>query len=364
MNLRQGDAPDPKVAERLEEIGLMPKTGVMPAPPSPAPGIDLNDRYRGSLTWGAAGDALGRPGEARSAKSVKERHGRLEDFIPWRGWTSGPTGTITDDTQLTMCVAESIIEHGRVNPEDFATRLADWLPIGRGKGAATVNAVNRLATGHAWYESGEKSAGNGATMRAAPIGLRFPRDPEDLAFDAVVSAVPTHNDAMAAQSAIMLAAGVAFCVHHTPDTFDPALFTDYILESARCLDAHPANPREPHLSEPEHLTDRVASAADSLDQMPDAFFEDCYSGAFILESFPAAIYCFLRYADDPEEALVVAATETRDSDTIASMAGNFAGALYGADAMPDRWRNNLEFHDELCHLAEKLLAASGLNSAS
>ena len=51
---------------------------------------DYVDRYVGTLLAGACGDALGRPGEGRPPSKIRERHGRLTDFIPWRGYRSGP----------------------------------------------------------------------------------------------------------------------------------------------------------------------------------------------------------------------------------------------------------------------------------
>ncbi len=73
------------------------------------------DSFRGSLLWGAAGDALGRPNEGRSWERIHDRSGPggLTEFLPWYGWTGGPIGTFTDDTQLTIEVAESLIAAGR-----------------------------------------------------------------------------------------------------------------------------------------------------------------------------------------------------------------------------------------------------------
>jgi hypothetical protein len=80
--------------------------------------VDYREKYAGTLLGGACGDALGRPAEGRRPSSIRERHGVIRDFIPWRGWKRGPTGTITDDTQLTMCIAESIVALGRFDPDE------------------------------------------------------------------------------------------------------------------------------------------------------------------------------------------------------------------------------------------------------
>jgi ADP-ribosylglycohydrolase len=77
---------------------------------------------------------------------------------------------------MTMCVAEPIVEDGYVNPENLAQRFIAWLPLGRGKGQACVDAVVRLGSGEPWYRAGVGSADNGAAMRVAPVGLRYPRE--------------------------------------------------------------------------------------------------------------------------------------------------------------------------------------------
>jgi ADP-ribosylglycohydrolase len=65
--------------------------------------IDLRDRFRGALIGGAIGDAMGRPNEGVRANEARTR--KIRAYQPWHGWTGGPKGTITDDTQMTMWLA-------------------------------------------------------------------------------------------------------------------------------------------------------------------------------------------------------------------------------------------------------------------
>jgi hypothetical protein len=100
----------------------------------------LADRYRGSLLWGAVGDALGRAVEGRSPATIRDQFGEqgLREYVKWHGWQSGPTGTITDDTQLTIEVARSLLStDGQLDPDDLVGRLVAWLPRGRGVPRAT-----------------------------------------------------------------------------------------------------------------------------------------------------------------------------------------------------------------------------------
>ena len=115
-----------------------------------------------------------------------------------------------------MATAESLLATGgRLDPDDLARR---YLAIGhiRGIGRATAHALSALQNGVPWWEAGqtENSGGNGAAMRAAPVGLVHALDPspEGLIRDAVLSAVPTHSHPVGVAGAVTVAAGVAWCV--------------------------------------------------------------------------------------------------------------------------------------------------------
>lgn len=359
-------APGPAGLPASAEAALSAR-GLLPAPMRPGireavstPSGDTADRYRGCLLGGAIGDALGRPAEGRSPHEVRRRFGELRDFLPWHGWESGPKGTVTDDTQLTMCVTETLLaSDGPFDAEDFARRLVEWLPVGRGRGRTCVAAVEALMAGRPWWESGMASAGNGAAMRAAPIGLRHPDDLDALRRDAALSAVVTHADPMAVASSVAMAAAAAWCVRQASGSLEPAAF---VAALAGALDGvhDPGHPeRRPGAApEPVRLVDRIAELPRLLDLEPDAAFARLHNGAFVLESLPAALWCFLRYAEDPEAAIVTAAGGGRDADTVAAMAGALAGAYHGESALPLRWTDDLEFADELRALAEGLQAAA------
>lgn len=327
---------------------------------------ELRDRFRGSLLWGAVGDALGRPVETWNVHWVRERYGPegLQHYEPWAGWKSGPIGTITDDTQLTMEVARSLLATGgRFDPNDFVPRLIAWLPIGRGKGRATTNAVRALARGVHWSQmrDHEDSGGNGGAMRAAPIGLvhAFDASPERLVDDAILSARPTHAHPVGIAGAVAIAAGVAWCAAHVTEPFgNPRVFLDFVDACLDGIEPEPTLERKPN---PRYvrLRERVAELSDLLTwPEPAKVFAYTYNGAFALESVPAALYCFLRAPDDPRQVILTAVNAGRDADSVASMAGNLVGARCGAERLRvecPEWWNELEYRDELIQLADGLL---------
>ena len=54
--------------------------------------------------------------------------------------------------------------------------------------------------------------------------------------------------------------------------------------------------------------------------------------AYLLETVPSVLYAPMRYAGDPEEALVRSVNDAKDNDTVAAIVGAAVGALHGAAA--------------------------------
>ncbi|MFN8637405.1 MAG: ADP-ribosylglycohydrolase family protein [Chloroflexota bacterium] len=333
----------------------------------------VRDRYRGSLLWGAVGDALGRPVERRHPAQIRDRFGPNgpTQYIPWHGWSSGPAGTITDDTQLTMEVSRCLVNgQGQFDPEAFSRQLIDWLPIGRGRGRATTDAIQNLIRGQPWWQAGVEihSAGNGAAMRAAPIGLAhaFRVTPQHLMSDALLSSLPTHTHPVGVAGAIVIAAGVAWCVREVARgarEIDANAFLTFVTGTIQGLEQVPTPERRP-AGGAIRLIDRLRELSDLLTwDDPDRVLAYTYNGAFALESVPAALYCFLRTPDDPREVILTAIRAGFDADTVASMAGNLVGAWVGAErlrATDEYWWSDLEYREELCDLGDALAGLAGM----
>lgn len=361
-----------EIATRLEPAhGLLASYGT-PEPqwlddvPPPSDPRAIEDGFRGSLLWGAVGDALGRPTETRSWDDIRRRWGPrgVTGYHRRHGWTDGPIGTWTDDTQLTIEVARTIIEGvGSFDPARFADRLVDWLPHGRGVGRATRDAVTRLQHAEPWWTAGAavNSAGNGAAMRAAPVGLLWAlvEHPWPLARDAVLSALPTHTHPVGVAGAVAIAAGVACSLRlagaHRP--IDARRFLSFVADAIAGIEKEPT-PLRSDRSVAATLHDRILQVGDLLDADPEDVFAELWSGAFALESVPAALYCFLRSPERPDQVVLTAANAGHDTDTIASMAGNLVGAHIGARRLRgshrDLW-DELEGRDEIERLGEQLL---------
>jgi hypothetical protein len=91
-------------ADRLEAPMLAPaEPGWAPLRFAAAPDPDLRDRFRGALIGGA----MGRANEGAWPSEAGEP--QIRNYQPWHGWRSGPKGTIIDNTQMTMWLADAIL---------------------------------------------------------------------------------------------------------------------------------------------------------------------------------------------------------------------------------------------------------------
>jgi poly(ADP-ribose) glycohydrolase ARH3 len=281
-------------------------------------GGPLVDRARGALLGTFVGDALGMPFEGAPPGAVPER---LEMHDARLG-----RGTYTDDTQMAIALAESLLECGGVD-EDHLCRafLAAYDPR-RGYGSGTRAVLTLISEGVAAIDAaarvfdGHGSLGNGAAMRVAPVAVRYANDPDALLDAARRSARVTHAHPVGVDAAVVQAAAVSAALRGA----DP-------LTAARAAAATP------------DLREGLATAAGLLAERPppEALAAELGNSSTGQESVPAAIYAAAAHAGF-EDAVSFAVRCGGDADTIGAMAGAIAGARDGAIAIPSRWRDVLE----------------------
>jgi len=89
----------------------------------------IPDAATGVLLGLACGDALGRPVEFRSAESIADQYETVTEMLG-HGTHGQPAGTITDDTDLAVCIARSLVEQEAFDGEDIADRFHEWYESG------------------------------------------------------------------------------------------------------------------------------------------------------------------------------------------------------------------------------------------
>lgn len=309
-------------------------------------------RFVGSLLGCAFGDVLGSAVEMQSRREILQQYPDLvRDFLPSERGIG--FGCYTDDTELTLALARSIIRCNAVDGADCALAYAEAFTPQRGYGRSAVAVLTALQQGADWRSTGnmlfaDGSFGNGGAMRIAPVGLLYGRLEYLLLFAKVKAAVwMTHTHAEGIDAALLQARAVGLMLNadSLPDGRD---FIDQLLWYA-----------------PEsNLNSRLEQLAALLSQQASAEAVAAAFGCGVrsADSWPPALWAALRYIDDPEEAIIQAVNLGGDTDTIGAMTGALVGALHGDQWFPSRWFEQLENRqngrDELIYVAEQLAAIS------
>jgi poly(ADP-ribose) glycohydrolase ARH3 len=314
----------------------------------------LERLFAGSLLGTFCGDALGMPAEGLSLADLRARFGVLRDLADGRL----PRGSFTDDTQMTVAVAESLLRARKFDGLDLARTFAAGYEEKRGYGAGTRAAIEMLRAGVPWDEAGPRvhvggSFGNGAAMRVAPVGLLYHEDPERCGQAARDTARVTHSHELGMEGANLQAQAVAMAVRLAGRSFSPVGFLKAISDHVKMH----GGPFRGKLTVAERLLETGAT--------PEQAIADLGHGVAAIDSVPTAIYAFARHPHSFEEAVVFAVNLGGDTDTLGAMAGAIAGAYHGEGAIPARWLGVLEGgtkgRDAVRSLARRLAAfACGL----
>jgi ADP-ribosylglycohydrolase len=312
----------------------------------------LRDRVKGMFLGVAIGDALGVPYEKLGHEEIAAAYG--SDFSVYRDpnekhFLKGvlKAGDISDDTQLTLAVAESLIACNGFNVEDQAMRhikAMDESTFGWGKG--TKSAIERLKSGvGACFSGTPNGAGNGIAMKISPLGAlmaaMFFSDGGDRRRDIFLEnsfdlALMTHRSAMAIASGWTQTRLIRLCF--LTDSPDYENFKRSFLVEAISVCAESESPNLGMDEIKERLIDRFvemlyASVCD-LDIVPNIASMYSKKPFFVYDSLPLSYACFLK---DPFsiESLYNAIRAGGDTDTNASMVGALLGALNGAGIFPE-----------------------------
>jgi ADP-ribosylglycohydrolase len=292
----------------------------------------LADRARGCIIGGAIGDAMGGPFEGQPGPLKFRTH------ADW---------SISDDTQLTLATCESIIELGRVSPEHIASRFVEWHRARRitGMGSSTLKALRDLDAGAHWALAGargERSAGNGAAMRIAP--LAFHLDP------ALAQDRQTIRD-------------VCRITHHNEEAYAGALVIAIAIRSLAFGQISPSDLFQTTIKDlpDSRVRDRILALSSLRDDQSVAEVGSEFGASgYVVDSVPLALYA-ARSIDGSslDDVLRNTIEAGGDTDTIASMTGQIAGAWMGLtriqpeliDMLPDSTYIQL-MTDEFAHTIE------------
>ena len=285
----------------------------------------------------ACGDALGRPVEFRSAESITDEHGTVREMLG-DGTHGQPAGTVTDDTDLALCIARSLVEQEAFDGQDIADRFHEWHESGPfDVGLMTADALRTYDRGASWRDAGREvwqdrpegqNAGNGSVMRCAPHAIAFADDLDTLVRVSTLSSAITHYDPRCTYGCAILNGTIAGFLRNADAPLDAALervqgdAPDELVEALRLV--------------PDVVTD-----------------EQLQSTGYVVHTLQTALHDALT-AESAEDAIVTAVNRGGDTDTVGAVTGAIAGARFGKESLPDRWLDTIEYQEDLELLGQAL----------
>lgn len=295
---------------------------------------DRSAKFIGALIGTAVGDALG--AQREGASGFKELY------------EIGPR--YTDDTAMTIGVAESLIEAKGFHYFHMAERFIrnyeqePW----RRYGSSPPRVFRMMKSGRLGFGMLDRdifpggSFGNGAAMRVAPVGLLYHDDPATLREIACQTASITHSHELALEGAALQACAVALAVRTDPG----AVRVNEFLGTLRMF------------TKPGPYQEKLKTVIRLIEAGPDRtgrtdVVRQLGNGVQAVNSVPTAIYCFLANPDF-ESAVIYAVSLGGDADTIGAMTGAIAGACHGINRIPARWKITVENREYIETLARKL----------
>lgn len=282
----------------------------------------LKDKIAGTLYGVVTGDALGAPLEFMNKEEISRKHGRVTEMIGG-GWLNVMPGEVTDDTQMTLAVAEGITEDPDNPIQAIGKRFIAWAKSGPKDIGGTCSMSIRWAAflgqndapdEQMWYEAskytskanGGRSGGNGALMRTVYPGLYY-------------------KDTMVA---VETAGAIAQMTHWDKKSTEACkLYTKMI-----------------------HLITEAVNKEEALQIIRNTLEGSEYGlkarkqlnpTGYVVDSFNCALHS-IAATGTFEEAIIEAANLGGDADTIAAITGGLAGAIYGYREIPERWIRALD----------------------
>jgi ADP-ribosylglycohydrolase len=298
----------------------------------------------GGILGLAIGDALGVPVEF-SARETLQRF-PVVDMRAF-GVHHQPRGTWSDDSSLTFCLAESLIEKKGIDYQDIGNRFVLWYTKAYWTahkrvfdiGNTTRFAIARLFDGKDPLMAGdndENSNGNGSLMRILPLAFFLKEYSLDERFEIVknVSSI-THRHI---RSVICCFYYIEFAIQLLEGHDKFLIYNNLQIEIRAFLEN-----RNIKISEINLLNRLLKDDISLLEE------EAIRSSGYVLHTLEASIWCLLT-SNDYAETVLKAVNLGSDTDTTGAVVGGLAGILYGEEGIPDEWETQLVKSEEIREL--------------
>ncbi len=244
----------------------------------------------------------------------------------------------TDDTIMAISVVETLNYFGYINQDYLAKTLAHQYlkEPNRGYGSNARKILREISQGLDWKQASESafsgmgSMGNGAAMRAAPIGAYFFDDYKRIAREARAAAEVTHSHPDAQAGAIAVATAAAFCARKVK------IFSDYQVNLVeKVIEMTPE-------SETKSRIRRVLGL--SNDSGIESAIALLGNGTNLCsyDTVPITIWIASNNLNSFSDAMWQAVSVLGDRDTICAIVGSIVALVVGIDGLPQSWLNYRE----------------------
>jgi ADP-ribosylglycohydrolase len=267
-------------------------------------------RAQGCLLGQFAGDSLGSLVEFQSAAEIKRSYSGGVRVLSDGGTWNTLAGQPTDDSEMALMLARSIVLEGRVSAEAAARAYVWWYNTGPFDiGNTTRAALAPLAAGRD-KQANRESQANGALMRISPLGV-FGAEPGHARDDAAI----THPNPICQDANAVFASAIAFAIRSGAGAAQ-------VYAHARGTATH---------ADVITVLDTAAHAA------PESYTRNM---GWVLVALQNAFWQLL-HAETFEDGVVATVMAGGDTDTNAAIAGALLGAVHGREAVPRQWRNQV-----------------------
>ena len=287
-------------------------------------------RAHGCILGQLAGDSLGSLVEFRSAADIGREHPGGVHLLHDGGTWNTLGGQPTDDSEMALILARSIVQEAGYTPEAAATPYAWWykshpFDIGNTTRTSLAPAATALGVGQQPAEEARKHANresqaNGALMRVSPLGIFAAGAERSAAIRwAKEDAALTHPNPVCQDANAVFASAVAFAIR-TGES--PQAVYSYALSAAREMPA-------------------TTAVMNVLEEATNNRPADCTRNmGWVLVALQNAFWQLL-HTSSLEEGVAGTAELGGDTDTNGAIAGALLGAVYGRAAVPQQWMNRI-----------------------
>ena len=307
----------------------------------------MKNKVKAGIMGVCIGDALGVPVEFKDRDYLKRFPvTKMQEF----GSHNQPKGTWSDDSSLTLCLAEVLIKG--YDLEKIGQSFVKWVKYGHwtahGRlfdiGGTTREAIARLIKGESARFSGnvfEEDNGNGSLMRILPLAFYF-KDEENL--EKIYKTVKE----------------VSTITHgHFRSVFACFIYVIFAIQLIKGK-----NKTEAYTYTQNEVLEYAEKQWFSLNEIElfhrilkndiSGYSEEEIRGSgYVLHSLEASLWCFLN-SESYSEAVLKAVNLGEDTDTTGAITGGLAGIYYGFENIPQEWVGELVRKDDIEKICEKL----------